>query len=166
LRHLKLLALALAAIALIAAGGCGGDDDDSGSEEALSKEEYASQVRDTLEPLGNELQQIGDAVRSSDNQQELADSVQSAEDELQQSIDQLESLQPPSEAEGANDALINALSGFQGALKELSDAAESEEATQVIETAAKLPAAAQQLQSRLNDVRQQLEDAGIDVGSS
>jgi len=161
MRHLNCLLLALAAIALIAVAGCGDGDDSDG---ALSKEEYASEVTDILDPLGNELSEIGDAVRASENVQELADSVQSAEDQLQRSIDELESLEPPSEADAANDALIDALSGFQGALNELSDAAQDEDTAEVIGSATQLPAAAQQLQSQLDDVRQQLEDAGIDVG--
>jgi DNA repair exonuclease SbcCD ATPase subunit len=166
MRYLKLLLLALAATALVAAG-CGDDDGgDSGSNGALSNEDYASEVRDVLEPLGSELQRIGDTVRASESQQELADSVRSAEDRLQQSIDELESLEPPSDAEAAHQELIGALTDFQGSLNELSSAADAEDTAEVIQSASRLPGAAQELQSRLNEVRQQLEDAGIDVGGA
>ena len=161
MRYLRFLLLALAATALLATAGCGGGD--SGDSNQLSKGEYSQKLKDTLEPLGTELQDIGSKVRQAGSTQELADSVKSAEDQIQRSIDELKSIQPPSEAESANDALISALDTFNAALKKLSDAAGSDNTAEILTTASQLPGAVEALQSKLDDVKNQLEDAGIDV---
>jgi ABC-type transporter Mla subunit MlaD len=159
---LMLALLTLAATALIAAG-CGGDDGGDGGGE-LSKEDYAGEVRDVLEPLGTELQEIGDVVRESSDAEELADNVRTAEDEIQGAVDDLESIEPPSEAQGAHDLLVGALNRFNDALKALSDAADSEEVERIVSTAQELPPAVGELRDELEEVREALGNAGIDVG--
>ena len=131
MRYVRILLPALVATALIVGAGCGGGDDNGGSDQ-LSKDEYAQKLKDTLEPLGTELQGIGDQVRQAGSAQELADSVKSAEDQIQRSIDELKSIQPPSEAESANDALVSALDTFNAALKKLSDAAASDNTAEIL----------------------------------
>jgi uncharacterized protein YukE len=162
MRNLKPVLLALAATALIAGVGCGSSGGGSSSDQ-LSKEEYASQVKAILQPLGSDLQSVGDTVRQSGSAQELSDNVKTAEDRIQAAVDQLEALNPPSEAQGANDALVSALNVFNDALKKLSDAAGSNDTQEILKTATALPAAVTTLQSQLNEVKKKLEDAGISV---
>jgi ABC-type transporter Mla subunit MlaD len=158
MRYVRILLPVLAATALLVGAGCGGGSSDS-------NDEYADEVRQVLDPLGDELSQIGDVVSQSKDAQQLADSVQKAEGEIQGAVDELEAIDPPSDVEGAHQELITALDGFNAALKELSDAAETGNTSEILSSATKLPTAVTDLRSDLNSVKTQLEDAGIDVSN-
>jgi len=157
MRYIRILASALAITALIVGAGCGGGDD--------SNDEYAEEVKTVLEPLGSELQEVGDAVSRSANAQQLADSVQTAEDEIQTAVDELEAIDPPSDVEDAHQKLISTLDQFNVALGKLSAAAETGDTAEILSTAGELPAAVTELQSDLSEVTTELEDAGIEVSN-
>jgi hypothetical protein len=155
MRSLRAVLVAMAATALIAGAGCGGGGD--------GNQQYADDVSAVLEPLGTDLQQIGEDVTGSAGAQQLADSVGKAEDEIRGAIDELKAIDPPSEVEDAHQALTSALDTFNAALGKLSDAAASGDPAQILSAATTLPAAVGALQTSLESVKAQLEDAGIDV---
>ena len=80
-------------------------------------------------------------------------------------MDELEAIDPPSDVEGAHQELIAALDDFNAALKQLSDAAETGNTSEILSTATELPTAVTDLQASLDSVKTQLEDAGIDVSN-
>lgn len=161
---MRLVLAAAAAIALVALVACGDGDGDNGSDgEELSREDYAAEVRDILEPLGDELTDIGGVVGGSETPEELADSLQTAEGEIADAVDDLEALQPPSELEGAHQALIDALETFNEGLMELSDAAETSDVAEILDAARRLPSAIEELEGELDQIREELRDAGVEL---
>lgn len=93
------LATSLAALALVAAAGCGGDDDDSG---ALSKAEYQKQGNALCREAISKTKEV-DPPRSPD---EIADYVDRLFDVAYGYLDEFEALEPPKELREAHDGSV------------------------------------------------------------
>ena len=162
-RLMRLLVFATLATGLLVAG-CGGDDDDGGGE--LTAEEYATEVRGVMEPLGEELQALGDVTRESANADELAGNLSDAEDLLAGSVEELEALEPPEEAAGAHDAVVAALADFQAATADFREEVEATDGQVGAEAQQAFQQAAVQLQTDLTDAVSQLQEAGVDLSGA
>jgi hypothetical protein len=151
----------LAAVALIAAG-CGGDDDDGGGE-ALSTDEYTTQISEILAPVGPELQEIGSEISGLEDSQteEIAAGLEETEGVLNDAISEIEALEPPEEAADAQEQLVSAIQGF------VDDTAAFREAVvdgQAQEEAPAFQEAGLEFQSALQEAVTSYQDAGIQVG--
>jgi hypothetical protein len=151
-RIVAVLAALLLSAGLVAA--CGGSDD---------KEEYASQVEDVLNPLGTELQSLGDELSASTDPDQLAQGIGEAEDTIDQGISDLEAITPPEGVEQVNEDLISALQSFNDELASVRKAAESGDLEQLQKEALALPDAAVQFQADLSDIQQAAIDAGVPI---
>lgn len=152
-RIVALLAAVLLCAGLVAA--CGSDD----------KEEYAQQVEDVLNPLGEELQTLGDELSASTKPDDLAAGIQKAEDSIDQGISDLEAITPPEGVEQVNDDLIAALQDFNDKLAIVREAAESGDLQELQKQALALPEAAVTFQEDLADIQNAAIDAGVPIES-
>jgi hypothetical protein len=149
------LAAALAALAL-AAGGCGGSGDSG-----LAPDAYGQRLHALVVPLFASLKQVSAA----DSGPRVARALRGSEVSVSAAITTLDGIDPPAEAQGANDELLGALRGYEATIRAtrraLANGSESEVQTQI---------AAYNTDSRtfgqeLIDVKQKLDDAGIEVGA-
>lgn len=163
-----LAVLALAAGSLVA---CGGDEetDTTSTEpgvttEPLTPEAYAEEVRVVLEPLGDNLQELGGSLRETDDPQVLAEGIGEAQQELRDSVEQLESVTPPEEVEQVHEDLIAAIEGFADTLEDTRQAAEDENVEELQAAALELPGAAQEFAAELQRIQEAAIDAGVPLG--
>jgi hypothetical protein len=154
---MKMTRIAAALVALLLSGGllaaCGSDE----------KEEYAEQVEDVLNPLGTELQALGDELSSSSDPEQLASGIGDAEETIDQGISDLEAIEPPEGVEQVNEDLISALETFNGELAAVREAAESGDLQDLQKEALALPDAAVEFQQQLTDIQQAAIDAGVPI---
>lgn len=151
IRILTFLATGLLAAGLLAA--CGGD----------GKEDYAQEVDEVLEPLGEELTTLGETIGQSKDAAALAAGIGEAQDKLNQAAADLEAIDPPSDVEDINADLVAAVSGFADDLGAAREAAESDDPAALQAAIAELPAQAQEFGTELTDIRERAIDAGVPI---
>lgn len=151
IRVFAALAALLIASGLLAA--CGSDD----------KEEYAQQVEEILDPLGNDLQQLGAELSGATDESELASGLEQAEGDLQQAADEIEALDVPDGVEQVNSDLVTAINGFADELGTVREAAESGNAEALQKSALNLPQVASDFEDELNRIQQDAIDAGVPI---
>ena len=132
-------------------GGCG----------EQSPEEYQGEVAGILEPLFSELEQIGHEAATRRSAEELVPDLERATGAIDAAVDDLERIDPPSELEEQHRALVDALSAFGEAVAAARDSAEAGD-EQAITT--ELPQAAREFQTRLAEVTEDYEAAGVEFG--
>lgn len=166
----------LAVLALMAGllAACGGDEDETEttateteaevSTEPLTAEAYAEEVRIVLEPLGGNLQSLGESLSEAEEPQVLAEGLGEAQEELRGSVAQLEGITPPEEVEDVHEDLIAAIDGFADTLEETRQAAEDENVEELQAAALQLPADAQEFAAELQRIQQAAIDAGVPIG--
>lgn len=166
---IKITLALLAAIALIGAAGCGDDDgDDTSSEEttetteALSNEEYATEVQDVLLSFGESFSALGTEIQQAKSEEDFSALVGEAESEIQTTIDDFSAITPPEDAQEAHDQILAALEGFAGNLTDVSEAVESGDQTALTDAATELQSAALDFQDELTQAAQSLSEAGIE----
>ena len=150
-RIVALLAALLLSAGLVAA--CGSDE----------KEDYAQQVEDILNPLGEELQSLGDELSASTDPDQLASGISEAEDTIEGGISDLEAIDPPEDVQQVNDDLIAALQTFNDELASVREAAESGDLQELQKKALALPDAAVKFQEDLTDIQNAAIDAGVPI---
>lgn len=155
--------LALIAIGAMAiAAGCGGD----GGGDALSLDEYGQEVGSVLTPVGSELQETATVIQSSKSPDDLASSVGQFEEQLDGGIADLEAIEPPEEVVDSHEKLITALEDINAAFGQVREAAESGDQQEIVSSATELAPALTEFQTQVNEVRTELEDAGVSFNSS
>ena len=150
-RVIAVLAALLLSAGLIAA--CGSDE----------KADYAQQVEDILNPLGEQLQSLGADLSNASDEQALADGLGEAESNLESAASELESLDVPEGVEEVNSDLVAAINGFAGELASVKQAAEDGDAAKLQETALALPQVASDFETELADIQQAAIDAGVPI---
>lgn len=145
------LATVLAAAGLLAACGCD------------SKADYAQEVEEILNPLGENLSELGTSVSGATTAEGIAEGVGNAEEDLDQAASDLEGLDVPDGVEQVNADLVAAIQGFSGDLANVREAAESGDRTALQTATLDLPEAATALQEELNRVQQAAIDAGVPI---
>jgi ABC-type transporter Mla subunit MlaD len=138
--------------------GCGGSGGDGGG---LSADAYGARLHALVVPLFASLKQVSAAQSSSD----LTGALHSSQASVEAGIKALSGLEPPSGAQAANDELLSALRTYEATIEKTRRALENG-STAAIQT----QIAAYNTQSRtfgqeLIDVKQKLDDAGIQVGA-
>jgi hypothetical protein len=142
-------ALAIVALAL---AGCG-DDGGGGSDD------YASQLTAEMQSLGGDLSTLGAMASSSQSEEELVSTLDQAHQNIQDSIATIQGLEPPSDAQQAQDDLIQALEDFDAAIVRTRDAVDSGDFGAVQQ----FPADAQTFASDISEVVQEYQDAGVAI---
>lgn len=146
--------------------GCGGDDSESDAgappeeTEALSEEDYRTEVEGVLTPLGEELQTIGAETSGQTTPEGVAQGLADTEAALQGGVDDLEAIQPPENLQEPHDRMIAAIEEFLQATTQAREGAESGDLQAV---ATDYVTAATNFQQELMSVLQDFEDAGLDV---
>jgi chromosome segregation ATPase len=154
IRIVAALTAVLLAAGLLAA--CGGDD-------GTSKEDYAQEVEDVLEPLGTELSKLGQTISESEDSAALAAGISEAQGELDQAAADLEEIDPPSDLEDVNADLVAAISEFSDNLGAARDAAEADDKEALRSAITDLPVQAQEFSAKLGEIRQRAIDAGVPI---
>lgn len=124
----RITTIALAALVLVAAlaaVGCGGDGGG-----ALSQEEYQQrldQASTDLQEASSDLgSNLGDVIGGNEDAgSAAADSLGQVTEQLRQTAGELEDVDPPENAEQANEELVNALRAYAEDLDELREPLES-----------------------------------------
>ena len=158
MKKLTLGALALILTTALIVAGCGGDDE----PEPLSTEDYSAELVGILEPLGTELQRLGDVTREGGAEQ-LAANVGDVEEVVSGAIEDLEAIEPPEEAASAHDDMIAALQAFQEATSTLLTEAEETDGDVSPEAQQAYVEAGQQFQADFTAAATDLEAAGISL---
>lgn len=149
-----LLAVALLATGLVAA--CGSDE----------KDEYASDVESVLEPLGEELTNLGTELSNVDSPEGFVEGVTAVQDRIEEGVADLEAIEPPSDVTDIHEDLIASLEKFNSSLDAVRTAAEDGDLQTLQEEALALPQAASEFQTEIDDITQRAEDAGVPVETS
>ncbi len=154
---MRTIRIAAALAVMLLAGGllaaCGSDN----------KADYAQQVEDTLNPLGENLQELGTSISAATTPEGIADGVGKAEDDLTAAASEIESLDVPEGVEQVNTDLVTAINGFADQLGKVREAAESGDQTALQEATLELPGAATDLQTELDRIQQAAIDAGVPI---
>jgi hypothetical protein len=151
---------ALLAFALVA--GCGGDDDDDG-EDALSAEEYSSQIDAELAAFNEEFASLGQEAATPESPEDYLDAVTAVQDRVGETVETLEGVEPPEEAADFHEGLIAAMSDLQASFQPVIDATEAEDRQGLIEAAQELQATTADFAQQATDLAADAEDAGLDI---
>lgn len=155
--HVRLRISVLATVAAaLAIAGCGGSD-------ALTEDEYAAELRDTLTPLGTSLQEVGADATAATNEEELIAALGAAEEALQTGIDQLDALEPPSDLADENDELVSLLDTYVGDVQTVSSAVEAGDEAADTQAVEEFQTASTSFVESLTALRTKFEDAGLDL---
>jgi hypothetical protein len=167
MRILRTPLIVLALTGLIALSGCGGGDssDSSTSSDALSVDEYTTQVQQALTDFGTQFTTLGTQIQQAKTSDELSGLVDQAETEIQGAIDDFDAIQPPDEAQEGHDQIIAALEDFSSKLTDVSEAADSGDKSSFQDAAAALQQAGTDFGTQLQEAAQSLSDAGINLGA-
>ncbi len=156
----------VAATAALAIAGCGGDDDDGGdSGEALSEEDYATEIESVLTTFGEESIALGTELSSAQTPEELRSGVDDLQALTQTAVDDLNDITPPEDAAEGHETLTGALEGYLSDIETLASAVESDDPQEAEEAALAFQEAAVDVQSELGEAASQLEEAGIEAPS-
>lgn len=156
----------VAATAALAIAGCGGDDDDGGdSGEALSAEDYATEIESILTTFGEESIALGTELSSAQTPEELRSGVADLQALTQTAVDDLNAITPPEDAAEGHDTLTGALEGYLDDIETLASAVESDDPQEAEDAALAFQEAAVDVQSELGEAASQLEEAGIEAPS-
>lgn len=178
MKILRLALLALALAGLIALAGCGDDDSEEPtsaaeatettetSDEALTVEDYAAEAETVLVSFGTSFQSLGTEISAAASAEDFASLVDDAEAEIQTAIDEFSAIQPPEEAQEGHDQIISALEDFSSKLTDVSDAAESGDQTALQDAAGELQTAALDFQDQLLGAAESLSEAGVNLEGS
>jgi hypothetical protein len=151
IRVVGALAALLFATGLLAA--CGTDE----------KEEYAQEVEDILQPLGENLQTLGAELSSASDADALATGLGEAESDMEDAASELEALDVPDDVEQVNADLVAAINGFAGDLAEVREAAESGNTQRLQNVALGLPEKASEFEQELNEIQEAAVEAGVPI---
>lgn len=163
---LKRKAALIAAAAALAIAGCGGDDDGNGDGgDALSEEEYASEIQDVLTTFGEESISLGTELSNATSPDELRSGVDDLQALTQTAVDELTSITPPEAATEGHETLTGALEGYLSDIEALGEAVQSDDPQAAQDAALEFQEAAVDVQSELAEAASQLEDAGIEAPS-
>jgi len=152
LRRIPILLIAFALVAGLLAG-CGGD----------SKEEYANDVSEVLDPLGAELQTLGTEASSATSPDQLVPPLTDAEDSLTAAVDDLEAIDPPEDVADIHEDLITSIEELLAPLTSTREAAEAGDSQAAQAEAQAFFQASLDFQTEIQDITQRAEDAGVPV---
>ena len=155
----------LVATAALAIAGCGGDDDEGDSGEALSGDDYATEIESVLTTFGEESISLGTELSSATTPDELRSGVDDLQALTQTAVDDLNAIEPPEEAAEGHETLTGALEGYLSDIEDLASAVESDDPKAAQKAAQQFQEAAVDVQSQLAEAASQLEEAGIEAPS-
>ncbi len=121
--RLALLLLALAGVALITAG-CGEEEPAAPQEEELSQEEYTTQVREAIQPIATQSQDLVDQALDARRIGDLSEPLAEAQRVYGQAADELRSIDPPDEVEDLHQQLVQTQENIAEAAAQARRAAE------------------------------------------
>ncbi len=159
---MKRLIVMATVVAALAVAGCGGGDDSS--SDALSEDDYATQVTGVLAELGPQLQSVGSEIAQQTQVDQIVSGLQQTEDLLQGASDDLDAIEPPESVADAHQQLIDAVDSFGDSTATFREAAEEGKPDESDVSA--FQEAGQQFQTELGDVVTQFQDADIQLGPS
>jgi hypothetical protein len=164
-RTFALLATLLLTLGLLA--GCGGDDDDGSGDttttEALSAEEYETEVNELSGSFNTEFSALGQEAAAPESPEAYTETVGSIESLLEQHVADLEEIEPPAEAADIHAEIIETYSDMIGAFATVREAVEGGDATEIQEEASKLSDESTALNDQLNDLVEQASEQGIEI---
>lgn len=149
----SVLAAAVLAVVLAGCGGGGG----------LSNDDYAAKLKAILSPLGTSLQALGTQAKAASSKTELEAALRSGEGAIQTAIDGVNSVEPPSDAADAHQALLGALNSYKSSIAQLESVLESGSNPEIRAAANQFQADSTTFASTLQDIKSQLEDVGVNV---
>lgn len=110
----RVLALCLAALALVAAG-CGGGDD--------SRQDYERQVSDVNRTLEQAFGNLVSSIRSAGSTEQAAAQLDEGASSLDQAAQQLAAIDPPDDVEAPHQQLVSGLRGLADEFRKGAEAA-------------------------------------------
>jgi hypothetical protein len=158
-----LLAIAVLAIAI---AGCGGSSSTSSSSTSsgLSNDAYTTALKGIMVPLGQSLQTLGTQAQSATSKPQLEAALKGGEAAVQTAIDAVGAIQAPSGASDANAALVTALNSYEDSLVATDDAVANGSSSEIKAQVTQFKTDSQDFVTKLNDIKQQLTNAGINIG--
>lgn len=147
----KILSLALVALAALLLVACGGE----------SKDDYAEEVDDVLQPLAVDLQELGQQATAATTNEEVAATLGEVETKLDDALGELEGIDPPEDVADLNDELIAEIDGYLGLVTDTREVIEGGDAQAISEATTTFITESQQFATDLADIRDRAQDAGV-----
>lgn len=158
-----LVLLCLGAGLLVA---CGGDDTTTAAGdpvENLTKEQYAEEVEEVLQPLNESLSALGDSLSQADDPATVAEEIGGAQADLKQVTTELATVEPPADVGQIHQDLIEAIDGFSTELDSVRKAAADDDLEALQTAARELPAVTQAFAAELDRVQSAAIGAGVPI---
>jgi hypothetical protein len=166
-RIFALLAALLLVLGLLA--GCGSDDEGGettngeASGEALSTEEYETQVNDLSASFNTEFSSLGEQAAAPESPEAYTETVGEIEALLEQHVADLEEIEPPEEAATIHAEIVGTYSDMIDAFATVREAVEGGDAQEIQEEATRLSEESTTLNDELNDLVEQASEQGIEI---
>jgi hypothetical protein len=160
----QILACIAAVLSLAFVAGCGDDDDDDGGGgDALSAEEYSSQIDDELAAFNEEFTALGQEAASPESRQDYLDAVTAVQDRVGETVDALGGVEPPEDAAEFHDGLITAMEGLEASFQPVIDATEANDRGALLQAAHDLQESTTEFGESANQLAADAEEAGLDI---
>ena len=143
--------------ALLLVAGCGGGGDDKSS----SKSDYGKELAAAGQTLQKTFADIGDATGASTSSKQIGDRLDKGATALDDAAAKFGAIDPPAEAKGAHQKLVDGLKELAGVFRKGADAARKNDTATL--TKALQGLATSDGVKKITEAQKELKDAGITV---
>ena len=155
----------LALVAILAAlllGACGSSDD-STSSDALTDEEYATQVQEITASFAGGFNELSAAAANPTSPEDFRDSVIAIQDKITETVDALDALTPPEDLADDHEALVQVFADYRDGYDPIVEALDADDQKALQSAAAEIPTVVEDFQTTYTEIEARMADAGVTI---
>ena len=156
------LAALLAVLAALLIGACGSSDDSTTSD-ALSDDEYATQVQDVTTAFAGGFDELSAAAANPSSPEEFRDAVIAIQDRITETVQDLEAITPPEDLAADHEELVQVFADYRDGYDPIVDALDADDQQALKDAAAQIPDVVSDFQTTYTEIKGRMADAGVTI---
>jgi major membrane immunogen (membrane-anchored lipoprotein) len=160
----------LAVVAALLLGACGSSEE-STSSDALTDEEYASQVQDVTSAFASGFDDLSAAAADPSSPEDFRAAVVAIQDRITETVDDLDAITPPEDLADEHEQLVQVFADYRDGYDPIVEALDADDQEALKDAAAQIPDVVSEFQTTYTEIKGRMADAGVtieatDTGSS
>lgn len=160
------LLVLVAVLAALLLGACGSSDDStstSSSGDALSEEDYATQVQEITASFASGFDDLSAAAANPTSPEAFRDSVIAIQDRITETVDDLDAITPPEDLASDHEQLVQVFADYRDGYDPIVVALDEDNQQALKDAAAGIPDVVSEFQTTYTEIKGRMADAGVTI---